>query len=141
MKINLKRINDNYHFELSNERGHKVYLDNSAAHGGNDLAASPMELVLMAVAGCSSIDMVSILKKQKQIITDYRAEVIGERVKEEDANPFKDIFVNFYLEGDIDASKAERAAQLSFDKYCSVSKSLEPKVKIHYQVFVNEGKK
>ena len=62
-------------------------------------------------------------------------------MKEDEANPFEDIFVNFYLEGDIDPSKAQRAALLSFDKYCSVSKSLEPKVNIHYQVFVNEGKK
>ena len=141
MKINLQRINDDYHFELSNERGHKVYLDNSTAHGGHDQAANPMELVLMAVAGCSSIDIVSILKKQKQIIHDYRADVVGNRIKEDEANPFKEIVLTFYLEGEIDPLKAEKAAALSFEKYCSVSKSLEPKFNIRYQVFVNESKK
>jgi hypothetical protein len=66
MKITLNRVNDNYHFELINERGHVVNVDNRAEFGGNDLGASPMELLLMGVAGCSAIDIISILKKQKQ---------------------------------------------------------------------------
>jgi putative redox protein len=58
MKITLNRVNENYHFELKNERGHIVNVDNRS--GGDDLGASPMELVLMGVAGCSAIDMISI---------------------------------------------------------------------------------
>ena len=64
MKITLKRLNQDYHFELENERGHKLNLDNRAEYGGHDLAPSPMELLLMGVAGCSAIDIISILKKQ-----------------------------------------------------------------------------
>ena len=62
MKITLNRANNNYHFELKNERGHIVNVDNKAAFGGDDLGASPMELVLMGVAGCSAIDIISILR-------------------------------------------------------------------------------
>jgi len=137
MKITLERKNDNYHFELKNERGHIVHVDSRPEYGGDNMGPSPMELVLMGVAGCSSIDMVSILKKQRQEITSYKAEVEGTRVQVDEANPFKEITVVFFLEGKIDHEKAQRAAELSFEKYCSVSKTLEPNVTITYKVFVN----
>jgi len=137
MKITLERKNDNFHFELKNERGHIVNVDSRPEFGGNDMGASPMELVLMGVAGCSGIDMISILKKQRQEITSFKAEVEGERVQVGEAKPFKDIHVAFYLEGNIKDDKAAKAAQLSFDKYCSVSKTLEPNVTIHYKVVLN----
>lgn len=140
MKITLNRVKNNYHFELKNERGHIVNVDNKAEFGGNDLGVSPMELVLMGVAGCSAIDIISILKKQKQEITSFKAEVEGLRVQIQDAKPFKEISVVFFLEGPIDEVKAYRAAQLSFEKYCSVSKTLEPTATIHYKVVLN-GKK
>jgi putative redox protein len=137
MKITLNRVNDNFHFELKNERGHIVSVDNRSEFGGNDLGASPMELVLMGVAGCSAIDMISILKKQRQEISSFKAEVEGERVQVGEAKPFKDIHVIFYLEGNIKEDKAAKAAQLSFEKYCSVSKTLEPTATIHYKVVLN----
>ena len=137
MKITLNRINDNFHFELKNERGHIVNVDSRPEFGGDDMGASPMELVLMGVAGCSAIDMISILKKQRQEITSFKAEVDGERVQIGDAKPFKNIYVVFYLEGDINSEKAAKAAQLSFEKYCSVSKTLEPTATIHYKVILN----
>jgi putative redox protein len=137
MKVTLNRVNDNFHFELKNERGHIVNIDSRPEFGGNDMGPSPMELILMGVAGCSAIDMISILKKQRQEITSFKAEVEGERVQVGEAKPFKDIHVIFYLEGPIVAEKAARAAQLSFEKYCSVSKTLEPNVTVHYKVVLN----
>jgi putative redox protein len=137
MKVTLNRVNDNFHFELKNERGHIVNVDSRPEFGGSDMGPSPMELVLMGVAGCSGIDMISILKKQRQEITSFKAEVEGERVQVDEAKPFKDIHVVFYLEGTVNGEKAARAAQLSFEKYCSVSKTLEPNVTIHYKVVVN----
>jgi putative redox protein len=137
MKITLDRVNENFHFQLKNDRGHIVNLDARADFGGSDLGPSPMELVLMGVAGCSGIDMISILKKQRQNITSFKAEVEGERVQVGDAKPFKDIYVVFFLEGPINEEKAARAAQLSFEKYCSVSKTLEPTATIHYKVVLN----
>ena len=137
MKVTLNRINEDYHFELQNERGHKVYLDSRAEYGGSDLAPSPMELLLMGVAGCSAIDIISILKKQRQEITSYKTEVVGIREQIEDAKPFKEINLIVYLEGNINEEKALKAAQLSFEKYCSVSKTLEPTAKINYKVVLN----
>ncbi|WP_024770642.1 OsmC family protein [Aquimarina macrocephali] len=137
MKIQLKRIDSDYHFELKNERGHVTYIDSTAKVGGHDLAPSPMEYVLMGVAGCSAIDVISILKKQRQEITGYRAEVDGAREEIDGAKPFKKITVTVYLEGDIVPEKAQRAAELSFEKYCSVSKTLEPTATIEYKVVVN----
>ena len=136
MKVTLERKNENFHFELKNERGHIVNVDSRPEFGGDDKGPSPMELVLMGVAGCSSIDMISILKKQRQEITSFKADVEGERVQVGDAKPFKEITVVFSLEGDINDEKAARAAQLSFDKYCSVSKTIEPTATIHYKVIL-----
>ncbi|HAV02174.1 MAG TPA: disulfide bond formation regulator [Chryseobacterium sp.] len=136
MKITLNRIDDDFLFQCTNSRGRSILLDN-ISHNENSQGVSPMESVLMAVAGCSGIDMVSVLKKQRQEITSFAAEVEGERVEEDGAKPFKDITVTFRLEGNIDPAKAARAAMLSFTKYCSVSKTLEPRVTVHYHVFVN----
>ncbi|WP_297985579.1 OsmC family protein [uncultured Chryseobacterium sp.] len=138
MKITLNRINDDYLFECSNAAGNKVLLDNTSQEGAKGV--SPMESVLMAVAGCSGIDVVSILKKQRQEITNFSAEVEGERVQVDEAKPFKKIIVKFFLEGNIDSNKAKKAAQLSFEKYCSVSKTLEPNVEVSYEVSVNGQK-
>ena len=136
MKITLNRINDDYLFECKNSIGNSILLDNISESDGTK-AVSPMESLLMAVAGCSGIDMVSIMKKQRQELTNFSAEVEGERIQEDDAKPFKNIMVKFFLEGKIDPNKARKAAELSFEKYCSVSKTLEPKVTVNYQVFVN----
>lgn len=138
MKIQLNRINDDYLFECTNQKGHSILIDNTSREGATGV--SPMETVLMAVAGCSGIDVVSILKKQRQTITDFKAEVEGERVQVDDAKPFKHIKVIFKLEGEIDPKKAQKAAELSFEKYCSVSKTLEPNVEVSYDVFVNGEK-
>jgi putative redox protein len=139
MKITLNRINNDFHFELKNERGHTVALDSRAEFGGSDLAPSPMELLLMGVAGCSAIDIISILKKQRQDVTSYKAEVEGIREQIEEAKPFKKINVTIFLEGNITEEKALKAAQLSFDKYCSVSKTLEPTASINYKVVLNNN--
>ncbi len=138
MKISLQRINDDYLFECTNAAGNKILLDNTSEPDAKGV--SPMEAVLMAVAGCSGIDIVSILKKQRQIIEDFSAQVEGERVQVDDAKPFKNIIVRFFLTGNIDPKKALKAAELSFEKYCSVSKTLEPNVTVSYEVFVNKEK-
>jgi len=138
MKITLNRINNDFLFECKNEQGNSILLDNTTIDGAKGV--SPMQAVLMAVAGCSGIDVVSILKKQRQEITDFKAEVEGERIQMDEAKPFKTIKVKFLLEGNIDPKKAKKAAELSFEKYCSVSKTLEPNVEVDYEVFVNSKK-
>lgn len=138
MKISLNRINDDYLFECTNAAGNKIMLDNTSQPDAKGV--SPMETVLMAVAACSGIDIISILKKQRQIIEDFSAEVEGKRIQVDDAKPFKTITVKFFLKGEIDSKKALKAAELSFEKYCSVSKTLEPNVTVDYVVYVNDEK-
>ncbi|MBN09763.1 MAG: osmotically inducible protein OsmC [Flavobacteriaceae bacterium] len=140
MKVKLERIDNNYLFEVVNSNGHRVLLDNKSKSNGNVKGISPMELLLMGLAGCSSIDVVSILTKQKIFPTSIKMEVDGER--EPGAIPalFKKINVTVILEGDILEDKAKRAVNLSFDKYCSVSKTLEHTAEISYSILLNGQK-
>tara|TARA_R110002020_G_scaffold37967_1_gene114528 strand:- start:36 stop:455 length:420 start_codon:yes stop_codon:yes gene_type:complete len=135
MKVSLNRINDNYLFEAKGASGVPVLIDNKTDEPSK--GASPMELLLMGVGGCNAIDIVMILKKQRQEITSYKIEVEGQRKEVREAKPFEAIHVKLYLEGKIDDAKAVRAAQLSFEKYCSVSITLEASVKITYSIILN----
>ena len=136
MAIYLDRINDKYLFELSNENGHKVLLDRKYSPDYNVQGSSPMELLLMGVAGCSSIDVISILEKQKLNPDSYKMEVEGER-ESTPGKPWKSIHVKLYVEGNIPGDKIIRAAALSFDKYCSVSKNLEKSTSIDHSIYLN----
>ncbi|QIE59253.1 OsmC family protein [Rasiella rasia] len=138
MKVTLERKNDNYLLEGIGANKIPVLLDNKTDEGVQ--GASPMELLLMSVGGCSAIDIISILKKQRQEITSYKVEVEGERIKVKEAKPFKAMHVTIYLEGNIIPLKAKKAADLSFQKYCSVSLTIEPQVPITYDVVVNGAK-
>lgn len=138
MKVTLNRINDDYLFEAKGVANASVIIDNVSEP--NSKGASPMELLLMGVGGCNAIDVVSILKKQRQTITSYKIEVEGERKEVREAKPFKAIHVHLILEGEIDVAKAIRAAELSFEKYCSVSITMEASVKVTYSITLNGEK-
>jgi len=138
MKISLKRINENYLFETVNERGNIVLLDNKSDE--EPKGASPMDLLLRGIAGCSSIDIVMILRKQNHELEDLQVEVDGYREDGAIPNVFKKIHLDFILKGDVPAAKVERAVKLSMDKYCSVSKMLEKAAEISYSVSLNSEK-
>lgn len=140
MKVTLDRVNEKFHFKVKNDRGYVVDLDKRASQGGDDLGASPMELLLMGVAGCSGIDLIGILEKQRQEIETYQMEVEGERTEIGEAKPFTSMHVTVFITGKVKPKKALKAAELSFDKYCSVSKTLEPTATITYDVVVNGEK-
>ncbi len=134
MKITLKRLNDNYHMQAINETGNTIDMDGSPKIGGENLGARPMEVLLMSLAGCSSIDVISILKKMKQDVTSYDVEVTAER-RDEIPSIFTKIHMKFIVKGnDLQEDKVKRAAQLSAEKYCSVSKILEPTAEITWSV-------
>tara|TARA_B110000003_G_C16172812_1_gene348239 strand:- start:76 stop:504 length:429 start_codon:yes stop_codon:yes gene_type:complete len=137
MKVLLERINDDYLFEVSNSNGHRVLLDNKSKNEGSVKGISPMELLLMGLAGCSSIDVVAILKKQKINPKSIKMEVKGERTPGAIPALFHTINVDVILEGDFLPEKAKRAVDLSFEKYCSVSKTLESTAKINYSIILN----
>lgn len=140
MKVALERINQEYLFEVSNPNGHRVLLDNKSKTEGSVKGISPMELLLMGLAGCSSIDVVAILNKQKINPTSIKMEVEGQRPENAVPALFNAIMVKVFLEGDFSAEKAQRAVALSFDKYCSVSKTLEHTATIDYEIYLNGEK-
>ncbi|WP_437919134.1 OsmC family protein [Sphingobacterium sp. LRF_L2] len=120
MKIHLNRKNEAVHFEGSSELSNvKINIDGSESIGGEGKGVRPMELVLMALGSCSVFDLHSILKKQRQHVTDIQVEVEGQR-REEIPNIFTHIHITFSLHGQIDEEKAQKAAELAVKKYCSV---------------------
>lgn len=125
MKIELRRLNDAFHLEAENENGRTVHLDASPDVGGSNLGMRPMQLVLTALGGCSAIDVVNILRKQKQPLRDIQITVTGEREKDAVPSLFVEAHIHFKLYGNIDHQKAEKAVSLAVDKYCSVAKTLE----------------
>lgn len=135
MKVELKRVNDAVHFEASAPSTTvKVHIDGSPEIGGQGLGVRPMEMILMALASCSSLDLVSILKKQKQDLKDFSVSVEGER-REQIPTVFTKIHMHFILTGEIDPAKAERAAELAVKKYCSVHDMLSAGgVEINYSI-------
>lgn len=106
-------------FSATDESGHTITMDAPIAAGGDNTAPTPLSLILMSVAGCSGIDVVSILDKMKVTVECFNIEVEGDRV---DDNPkvFKTITVVYKFKGeDLPQDKVERAVKLSVDKYCS----------------------
>ena len=140
MKVNLNRLDKDYLFEVTNENGNKVLLDNKFKSEGKVDGMSPMELLLAALAGCSGIDIVYILKKQKINPSLLKIDVEGDRIQDAVPSLFHKIKVNVRLEGNIPCEKAKRAVSLSFKKYCSVARILECSSSIKYSIFLN-GKK
>ena len=129
MKVNLKRVNEAFHYEALTTDKIKVNIDANPAIGGEGKGTRPMELLLMGVASCASIDLGLILKKQKQKLLDHEVEVTASR-NDNVAKTFKAINLHFILWGDLDSSKVERAIELTLTKYCSVALSLDKEIEI-----------
>ncbi len=130
MKISIHQLEDDEHFEASNESGGKIRLDGSGTVGGLEGGISPLQLLLAGVGACSAIDIAGILKKQKQELKAFEIEVTGDRRRRETYSEFESIHVRYIFTGDVDPKKAERAIDLSLNKYCSVSKALEKATEI-----------
>ena len=116
--------------EAVNESGNTVHMDASPDIGGAGKGFRPMQLLLASLGGCSAIDIVSILKKQKQPIEDIKVTVNGEREKDKVPSLFTEVHAHFRIYGNLDVEKVRKAVSLSADKYCSVSKILEKTAKV-----------
>ena len=132
MTINLRRIDDNYLMEAENENGNTLIMDGSKGIGGGESAMRPMQTVLSAMGGCSSIDVISLLRKQRQNVEDLRIRIDADREADKVPALFTAIRIHFVLYGDIDPNKAERAVNLSMEKYCSVAMILQKSAKISW---------
>ena len=139
IKIELERVEGDYGFEAKDANGHTVRLDTSPEGGGTNFGVRPMQLLLMGLGGCSGLDIVSILKKQRQTVETFSMKLEGEREKGKDVTPWKTVNVVFELTGNIDPDKAKRACELSVEKYCSVAETLRRAgCEITWEVRVNQ---
>lgn len=140
IRIELDRKEGDFGFEARDANGHTVKLDSSPESGGINYGVRPMQILLMGLGGCSGIDIVSILKKQRQQVDGFRMSIDGEREPGVEPSLWKEVKILFELEGNIDLDKAKKACQLSMDKYCSVAETLRRSgTKLTWEVRINNG--
>lgn len=139
MKVELNRVDDAFHFEAKGASGISVNIDAAENIGGHNAGARPMELLLMGLGGCTSIDLILILKKQRQPLEDLKLVIDGERVKIEgtEMSPFRKINIHFIFKGNLDKTKVEKAIALSMEKYCSATAQLASSAEITHSFEIN----
>ena len=135
MEIQLTKTKETFEFTATNTQA-TIPICASPVLGAAQNGFRPMELLLVGLASCLSIDVLTILYKQKQDITKYQVKVKATR---KDAEPpiFEDITVNLYVWGKVSALKLGKALELTKEKYCSVYHILKPTAKIKTQYFIN----
>lgn len=138
MKARIKWVQD-MTFVGESGSGHSVVMDGPPEYGGRDLGVRPMEMLLLGMGGCTSFDVVQILKKGRQAVTDCVAEVQAERA-DEHPKVFTTIHVHFIVTGkELSEKRVAKAVQLSADKYCSASIMLGKSAKITHDYEIREA--
>ncbi|MEO5350802.1 MAG: OsmC family protein [Magnetococcus sp. YQC-3] len=119
--------------------GHTLVMDAAPSVGGRDMGVRPMELFLIGLGGCASIDVLTILRKGRHTVTDCVASIRGIRA-EEDPKVFLEIYLHFTVTGKgLPANAVERAIRLSEEKYCSAAAMLGKTAKIQSTHTIMEG--
>jgi len=119
--------------------GHSVVMDGAPDAGGRNLGVRPMEMLLLGLGGCTAFDVVSILHKSRQQISDCEVEIEAERA-EQVPKVFTKIHVHFIVSGKgLDPNKVKKAVELSADKYCSASRMLEKAAEITHDFEIVES--
>jgi putative redox protein len=122
-------------FEGTAENGNTILFDADAAHAHGP---SPMEAVLMALCSCTSVDVVSILKKKRQPLTGLRVSAVAEQAPTP-PRVFTKIKLTYTVSGKLSREAVEHAVSLSKEKYCSVSLMLEKAAEIDYEIVFVDG--
>ena len=129
---------DEVSFEAQSGSGHRLILDGAPDHGGRNAGMRPMEAVLIGVGACSAFDVVSILKKARQAVTDCVVELEADRA-ETPPKVFTRIRMRFVVSGTgLKRAAVERAVNLSAEKYCSATAMLRRTVDIRHEVEIVE---
>ena len=122
-------------FEGIAENGNRVIFDADPAHAHGP---SPMEAVLMALCGCTSVDVVSILEKKRQPLTGLRVTATASRANTA-PQVFTHILLTYAVHGQLSRKAVEDAVSLSTEKYCTVSQMLDKAAKVEYEIVYPEG--
>ncbi len=138
MKIKLNRISDPMHFQASNEHGSTLDMDAKPAVGGTGKGMGPMETLISALGGCSTIDIILFLKKFRQELIDIKVEIDAERDPINVPALFTKIHAHYDLYGDLNEKQVAKAIALSIDKYCSVAQILKKTVPITYDYTIHK---
>ena len=125
-------------FASTTPSGHELKMDAAPEVGGENSGPRPTELLLNAVAGCTGIDIISILHKMRLEPTAFSMDVEGERA-DDHPKKFTKIHIHYALDGELPEDKVIRAIQLSKDKYCSVSHSLSSEIAVSYSINGKKG--
>ena len=133
MKLYFERKETPFVFEIKNESGATAVVDATTTIGGKNKGLTPMQLLAGSLAGCMSIDVISILTKQK-IEPSYFAIEIQATKKEGQPSPFENIKLIFKVDKEVPHDKLEKAILLSKEKYCSVYYSINPNISFDFRV-------
>jgi len=129
---------DHMSFVGESGSGHSVVMDGSPDAGGRDLGIRPMEMLLLGLGGCTAFDVILILKKSRQAVSDCVVEIDSDRA-EDIPKIFTRIHVHFVISGkNLDLAKVKKAVDLSADKYCSASAMLEKSATITHDFEIVE---
>ncbi len=138
MQARIKWIGD-VSFVGESGSGHAIVLDGAPEHGGRNLGVRPMEALLIGVGACSAFDVVTILRKSRQHVSDCVVELNAERAAEP-PKVFTRIHMHFVVRGrEVSESHVRRAVDLSADKYCSATAMLRPGVEITHDYVIEEA--
>jgi putative redox protein len=138
MKLRIKWI-ENVSFLAETESGHTVLMDGAPEGGGRNLGPRPMETMLAGTGGCTAYDVVTILRKGRQEVTDCVVEINADRAAQ-DPKVFTRIHFHFVVTGrNVDAKQVDRAIHLSAEKYCSASIMLGKTAQISHDFEIKEG--
>lgn len=138
VNVHLERQEADFHFKATNADGMSIDIDDGTAYeDGKGNGVGPMQLLMMAIGGCSGVDIVSILQKGRQQIDSFSIDVAGTKPDGVSPSVYESVEVHFSLSGDIDPKRVQRAIDLSLGKYCSVSRIIEKTAEISYRYTVN----
>lgn len=133
MRLELTRIEEPFVFQVENEDGLTCTMDASESIGGKKKGMRPMELLAASLAGCASIDITRMLLK-KRIPTEHFSITIEAKRSDSLPSPFEWIQLNIFVDDSIDQNQVEKVVELTLEKYCSVSASLDKKISIRYSI-------
>ena len=137
MRITVEQKTPPFHFVATGTRGRQIHMDEPEESGGTGQGVSPMQMLIMAMGGCSGIDIAMILEKSRQRVESFTMELDAERPPDSVGQPYHKIHAHYILTGEIEPTKAQRAVKLSITKYCGASRTLGATADITASVSVN----
>lgn len=139
MNVKLHRVNEAFHMEAINEQGNATFMDGSPDIGGSNLAFRPMQMLLAALGGCSTIDVIHLLKKQRQNVANIEVDINADREADKIPSLFTNIHIHYTVYGEAKPEKVEKAIQMSMDKLCSVKQILDKTANITWSFEMING--